>query len=126
MNKLYRSLLISVGVIILITIFAYIILRLVKYEIPVFLIFLPIMTISMTGSLAMIVNQYQKKDKALEVTEILIVRMLFLIPYVILLIVGILMNKKDIVLFVVLFAVYYVVFAVTETKTLIKLTKKEI
>ena len=31
----------------------------------------------------------------MEVTEILIVRMLFLIPYVILLIVGILMNKKD-------------------------------
>lgn len=126
MNKIYRPLLYNVGIIILISILAYIILLLIKYDIPPFLIFLPILTISMTGSLAIIVKQYLKKDKVLEVAEILIVRMLFLFPFIVLLIAGVLINKKDIVLFTILFAIYYVVFAVTETRTLIKLTKKEI
>ena len=126
MNKIYRSLLISVGVIVTITVLAYIILQLMKYEIPVFLAFLPVMTITMVGSLALIVKQYLKKDKVLEITEILVVRILFLIPFIILLVVGILMNKNDIVLFAILFAVYYVIFAVTETRTMMKLTNKGI
>lgn len=126
MNKIYRSLLISVGVIVTITVLAYIILQLMKYEIPFFLAFLPVMTITMVGSLALIVKQYLKKDKVLEITEILVVRILFLIPFIILLVVGILMNKNDIVLFAILFAVYYVIFAVTETKTMMKLTNKGI
>lgn len=126
MNKIYRSLLISVGVIVTITVLAYIILQLMKYEIPFFLAFLPVMTITMVGSLALIVKQYLKKDKVLEITEILVVRILFLIPFIILLVVGILMNKNDIVLFAILFAVYYVIFAVTETRTMMKLTNKGI
>ncbi|MGC3978862.1 MAG: hypothetical protein QM751_11945 [Paludibacteraceae bacterium] len=126
MNKIYQSLLISTGLIVVLTVAACFVLKSLKYEISVSLAFLPVVTLSMMGSLALISNQYLKKDKILGVIEILVARILFLIPFIVLFIVGILMNKNNIVPFTILFVLYYLVFAVTETRTLMKLTKKEI
>ena len=97
-----------------------------NYTVPRLFILLPTLSISMMSSLAILTKQYVKKDKPMEVGEILGVRMLFLLPFVGLLIAGILMNRNNIALFVILFVIYYLVFAVIETRTLIKLTKKEI
>lgn len=126
MNKLYVSLLISAGIILAITILVYIILPQMNYTVPRLFILLPALSLSMMSSLAILTKQYVKKDKPMEVGEILGIRMLFLLPFVGLLIAGILMNRNNIALFVILFVIYYLVFAVIETRTLIKLTKKEI
>ena len=126
MNKLYISLLISAGIILVITILVYILLPQMNYTVPRLFVLLPAFSLSMMSSLAMLVKQYTKKERPMEVGEILGIRMLFLVPFIGLLIAGILMNRTNIALFVILFVIYYVVFAVIETRTLIKLTKKEI
>lgn len=126
MNKLYVSLLISAGVILLITLLIYVLLPIMSYETPTMFILLPILTMTMLASLGMLVKQQVKKNKPIGVSEILVIRIVMLIPFIGILITGIILNKEQIVVYVILFIIYYLVFAFTETRTLIKLTQNQI
>ena len=126
MNKAYRLLFINALFIIVIAVVSYMVFGWLQWQFSALFVVLPIFFLLMTGAMALLVKHYAKKIEPIGVGAILGVRMALLLPCIAMFVAGVYINRTQIAGFTVMFALYYVVFALAETKILMKLTKKEI
>lgn len=116
---------IGILILIIITALTHLIAFLHFITLPNLFTIFPIFFLTMIGVLSLIARKYEKGKKTLDVGAILGYRMLFLLISLIIFGIGIWFNKTNILTYTLLFVLFYTVFAVVETKTLINLTKKD-
>ena len=124
MNKENRLIVLSGAVVIIITVLALVIAPFLNLQLPNYFAALPVFFIVMLTALLFLVRKYNKKETPIDVAGILSVRVILFFVSFAAFGIGVLLNKTNVIFFTVLYALYYIVFSVTETKTLLKLTKK--
>lgn len=124
MNKENRLILTGGILVIIITVLAYVFAYFMKQQLPNYFIAVPAFFILMLIALSLLVKKYNKKETAIDVAGILSVRMIIFFVCFAAFGAGVLLNRLNLITFTVLFALYYIVFSIIETKTLLKLTKK--
>ncbi|MFV0471723.1 MAG: hypothetical protein ACK5L7_06780 [Paludibacteraceae bacterium] len=95
-----------------------------KWRFSIMFAVVPLFFLLLLAILAFISQKY--KEKNIEIGAIIGVRMGFLLPTVILLVAGLITNRDMLLPFIIFFVVYYLIFAIIETKVLMNLTKNEI